>query len=160
MLPSRSRDPSDSPTGTILYGSGAARQPPRRRLTPGEWWGIISVVMNEKIALFAFNGDPTCFIHVLLNAVDLHEKGAEVVVVIEGSATALVRELADKNDPFHTLYEKIKREGLVDCVCRACAHKMGSLEAVQTQNLPLCTELSGHPSMSRYLEKGYTIITF
>ena len=28
----------------------------------------------KKIALFVFNGDPMCFIHVLLNALDMKQK--------------------------------------------------------------------------------------
>ncbi len=45
--------------------------------------------MGEKFALFAFNGDPMCFIHVVLNALDLDKKGFEVKVIVEGSATKL-----------------------------------------------------------------------
>ena len=45
----------------------------------------------KKIALFAFNGDPMCFIHVLINAVELKENGNDVALVIEGSATKLVK---------------------------------------------------------------------
>jgi hypothetical protein len=37
---------------------------------------------------------------------------------------------------------------------------MGSLDAAMEQNLPICGELKGHPSMSRYIENGYEIITF
>ncbi len=37
-----------------------------------------------KFALFVFNGDPMCFIHVLLNALDMADKQAEVKVIIEG----------------------------------------------------------------------------
>ena len=44
----------------------------------------------QKVALFVFNGDPMCFIHVLLNALDLKEKGAEPRIVVEGSATKLI----------------------------------------------------------------------
>ena len=44
----------------------------------------------RKTALFVFNGDPMCFIHVLLNALDMHEKGYEVKTVIEGAATKLI----------------------------------------------------------------------
>ena len=33
----------------------------------------------KKVVLFAFNGDFMCFIHVLVNALDLHEKGYEVI---------------------------------------------------------------------------------
>jgi hypothetical protein len=28
----------------------------------------------KKVALFAFNGEPMCFVHVLLNALDMKEK--------------------------------------------------------------------------------------
>ncbi len=116
--------------------------------------------MDKKIALFAFNGDPMCFVHVLLNALDLHAKGFETAVVIEGSATGLLGKLADTDHPNHPLYEKIKDSGLVDCVCQACAHKMGSLQEAKDQGLPLCSEMSGHPSMGRYIEQGYTVISF
>ena len=37
-----------------------------------------------KIVLFVFNGDPMCFIHVLLNALDMKDKGYESKIVIEG----------------------------------------------------------------------------
>jgi hypothetical protein len=37
---------------------------------------------GEKIVLFAFRGDPLCFIHVLLNSLDLHERGREGSIVI------------------------------------------------------------------------------
>ena len=40
---------------------------------------------TKKVALFAFNGELMCFIHVLLNALDMNKKGYEVKIVIEGS---------------------------------------------------------------------------
>ncbi|MCK4604812.1 MAG: hypothetical protein KAU41_09025 [Deltaproteobacteria bacterium] len=50
----------------------------------------------KKVALFAFNGELMCFIHVLLNTLDMNERGHEVKIVIEGAATKLVPELAKK----------------------------------------------------------------
>ncbi len=47
----------------------------------------------KKVALFVFNGDPMCFIHVLLNALDMQERGYEGKIVIEGAATKLIPEL-------------------------------------------------------------------
>jgi hypothetical protein len=44
----------------------------------------------KKFALFVFNGDPMCFIHVLLNAIDMSEKGYEAKIVVEGAATKLI----------------------------------------------------------------------
>jgi len=40
----------------------------------------------RKTVLFVFNGDPMCFIHVLLNALDMKEKGHEAGIVVEGAA--------------------------------------------------------------------------
>ena len=53
----------------------------------------------KKIALFAFNGELTCFVHVLLNALDLKAKGHTVGIVIEGAATKLVPELSSEGNP-------------------------------------------------------------
>ncbi|PID57227.1 cytoplasmic protein [candidate division KSB3 bacterium] len=116
--------------------------------------------MDKKIALFAFNGDPMCFVHVLLNALDMHERGYDIKLVIEGSATTLIETLAAPAAPFGELYEKVKRMKLIDAVCRACASKMGTLNEAQAQGLPMNKELSGHPSMGSYLDQGYEIITF
>ena len=59
----------------------------------------------KKIALFVFNGDSMCFIHVLLNALDMNEKGYESKIVIEGAATRLIPDLAKKDNPLHKLWE-------------------------------------------------------
>lgn len=101
-----------------------------------------------------------CFVHVLLNALDMKERGYDVRVIIEGSATKLVEELADPNKPFANLYQKVKDQGLIDCVCKACSAKMNSLNAATAQHLPLCDELMGHPSMAKYMKQGFEIITF
>lgn len=116
--------------------------------------------MSGRFALFAFNGDPMCFIHVILNALDLREKGNEVKVIIEGSATKLAKEFENENNPFHKLYRRLSESGLVDCFCKACSRKMGSLEEVERLGFETCAEMMGHPSMARYIQLGYTIITF
>ena len=114
----------------------------------------------EKIALFAFNGDPMCFIHVLLNALDFSDKDYEIKLVIEGSATKLIPELDRDDHPLHGLYEKVKKKVLLVGACRACARKMGSLEAAEAQGLHILDDMSGHPSMESFIEQGYKIITF
>jgi len=114
----------------------------------------------KKVALFVFNGDPMCFIHVLLNALDLDSKGYTAKVVIEGAATKLLPELVTKDNPLHTLWEKTKAAGLIAGVCKACAGKMGTLEAAKEQNLDLLDDMNGHPSMSGYLQDGFEVISF
>ncbi len=68
-------------------------------------------------------------------------------------------ELGDPSQPFHKLWEKTKQMGLVDCVCSACSMKMGAAEAAKEQGLTMCDEMMGHPSMLRYMEQGYTVVT-
>jgi hypothetical protein len=114
----------------------------------------------KKVALFAFNGDSMCFIHVLLNALDLKAKGNEVRIVLEGSATKLLPEMAGGQSPLSRLYLRAKEQGLFEGACKACSTKMNVVEAVQKENLSLLGDMSGHPSMSPYLEQDYEIITF
>ena len=114
----------------------------------------------EKIALFAFNGDPMCFIHVLLNALDFSDKDYEIKLVIEGSATRLIPELEKENHPLHNLYKKVKEQVLLVGACKACAQKMGTLQAAKDQGLHILEDMSGHPSVENFVEQGYKIITF
>ncbi len=115
----------------------------------------------RKVALFAFNGEPMCFVHVLFNALDMKQKGWDVRVVIEGSATGLIRSLEEDPDgPFTPLYRKVRDAGLVDCACKVCSSKMGSLESARAQGLNLCAEMNGHPSIARYMEQGFEVLTF
>ena len=116
--------------------------------------------MSKKFALFAFNGDPMCFIHVILNALDLKKKGYEVKVIVEGSATKLVDQFENDRNPFYNQYQQLKASGMIDCFCKACSNKMDALEEVNRLGFNTCDELMGHPSMGKYLEQGYSIITF
>lgn len=114
----------------------------------------------KKVVLFAFNGEPMCFVHVLLNAVNMKTAGYDVKVVIEGAATKLIPELVEEGNPLSVLYHNAREKGLIDGACRACANKMGSLKAAEEQRLRLLDDMSGHPGMARYVSAGYEVITF
>ena len=64
----------------------------------------------KKVALLAYNGELTCFAHVMLYALDLEKKGYEVKVVIEGAATSLIGQLAKPDAPFANLYSQLRRQ--------------------------------------------------
>ena len=114
----------------------------------------------KKYALFAFNGEMMCFIHVLLNALDMAAKGHEVKVVIEGAACKLVPDLAKEGGMLHQPYQKAKSQGLIAGACRACSAKMGATAAVEAEVLPFLDDMSGHPSMTAFLDQGFEVITF
>ena len=113
----------------------------------------------NKIAIFAFKGNPICFVHVLLNAIDLHDRGGMVKIVLEGEATRLIVDLRKPENPLHALYEKVKNLELIDAVCRACAVKMDALEAAEEEGFKIADDMAGHAGMAPYIEKGYTIVT-
>jgi len=114
----------------------------------------------QKAVLFAFRDDSMCFIHVLLTALDMEAKGFEVGIVLEGAATKLVAELAKEGHALHQLYAKAKDRDLFFGACKACSAKLGALEAIQAEGLPLLDDMSGHPGMAGYMERGYAVLTF
>ncbi|HPC20106.1 MAG: cytoplasmic protein [Kiritimatiellae bacterium] len=113
-----------------------------------------------KYALFAFTGEAGCFIHVLLNALDMQARGHEAKIVVEGAATKLVPGLYEEGKPLNPLWKKCLAADLVDGVCMACAAKMGTLEATAKHELKLLDEMSGHPSIAVYRAAGWEVITF
>jgi len=114
----------------------------------------------KKFALFVFNGDAMCFIHVLLNALDMHEKGQEAKIILEGASVKLIPDLYRTGSLLNPLWNKALEAGLVAGVCYACAGKLGTLEAAKEQGLVLLGDMSGHPAMLPFRNEGYEIITF
>jgi hypothetical protein len=109
--------------------------------------------------VFAFSGDPGCFAHAMLNAMDMKDRGYDVKVVIEGDATKMLSLLRNETKPFADVYRRFRDLGLIDCVCRACATKNSVVPVVIEQNLKLGDDMSGHPGMAAYMEQGYEIVT-
>ena len=111
---------------------------------------------KKKIVFFAFQKEKMCFMHVLLNALDLHEKGVETKIVIEGASTLLIKELIEEdNKPL----KKVMELKLIDSVCKACANQMGALEYIRDHtDLVLNGDMNGHPPMADYTKEGYEII--
>ncbi len=113
----------------------------------------------RKIVIFAFRGDSMCFIHVLLNSLDFYNRGMGGSIVMEGEAVKLVPEIASAGHPLNALYREAAAAGLFEGACRACSTKLGVAEAVAAHGLKLIGDMSGHPSMSRYLDNGFEIVT-
>ncbi|OPY74140.1 MAG: DsrE/DsrF-like family protein [Syntrophorhabdus sp. PtaU1.Bin058] len=114
----------------------------------------------KKVVLFAFNGEAMCFIHVLLNGLDMKKNGYDVKIVIEGAATKLIPELNAANSPLYGLFQKARDNDIIDGACRACSVKMGTINDAEAMGLALLDDMSGHPGMARYMEAGYEVITF
>ena len=114
----------------------------------------------KKDALFVFNGDPMCFIHVLLNGLDLHDKGHEGIIILEGEALNLVGRMAKPDHMLNKLYKKAKDAGIIHGACKACSAKLKVGHEIEAQGIPYIDNMAGHPSMSAFIEQGYQVITF
>jgi len=114
----------------------------------------------KKVAMFVFNGSPMCFVHVLLNALDMHGRGDAVRIVMEGEATKLVDELSQPDNWLHGLWQKACAAELVAGACNACAQKLGARPAIEARGLPLLDDMNGHPGMAAFRDQGYDIMTF
>lgn len=113
-----------------------------------------------KPLLVSFNGEMLCFVHVLLNALDMNARGMEPGIIFEGASVKLVPQLVKEDCPFNELYNRAKQEGLILGACKACSNKMKVLGAVKSSGLPLLDGMTGHPSLGEYMEQGYTVMTF
>ncbi len=115
---------------------------------------------GEKTVIFAFRGDPMCFIHVLLNGIDLHEKEMGGDIVIEGEAVKLVEEMSKPGHFLSGLFIKARQLGIIHGACKACSKKLKVDGAIEKAEIPLIGEMAGHPSMADFIKKGYHVITF
>ena len=114
----------------------------------------------KAFALFAYRQDPGCFIHVLLNALDLHEKGHLVKIIMEGPATTLLSGIEHLDAPLPSLFKKTVDKGLMEGYCLACATKLGAQKEAAASGLPALSDMNGHPSIARYIDQGFTVINF
>ncbi len=115
--------------------------------------------MQEHV-IFAFRGESMCFVHVLLNSLNLHEKGMGGKIILEGEAVKLVPEIMKPNHFLNKLYIKVKEQNLIIGACKACSTKLEVRDIIEQENIPLIGEMMGHPAFSDYLAEGFQIITF
>ncbi|MDD2334107.1 MAG: hypothetical protein PHD38_06875 [Mesotoga sp.] len=116
--------------------------------------------MAHEVLILAFEGKKSCFLHALLNALDMFEKGFAVSVVMEGESPSLMKEITNEKDPVHEIYIEAKKRGLIKAVCYGCSKMMGVLEIVEKEGLPLNGDMRNHVPLATYVERGAEIITF
>ena len=112
-----------------------------------------------KVVFFAFNSEPVCFMHAILNALDLEERGMWGEIVFEGKSTDLVPLISQPDHFMYPLYEQAKNRGMFYGGCQACAGKMNVTDVFASENIPLIGDMNGHAPMSDFIKQDYTIIT-
>lgn len=98
-----------------------------------------------------------CFVHVLLNALDLHQAGHEVKIIFEGESVTLPQVLEQEQNP---LYLEAKRLGLIAGVCLACSRQLNVYEFNKELSYPLLSDMKGHAGVLPYVSQDYEVFTF
>lgn len=109
----------------------------------------------KKYLFYGMTGEKMCFQHILMNAVDLSEKGYEVKIIFEGASVKLVPVFEEEKTP---IYVKAKEKGLIAGVCFACTKVINVYDEVVKSELELINDMMGHAGIARYADE-YEVIS-
>ena len=110
----------------------------------------------KKVLFYGMTGEKMCFVHILLNALDLAAAGHQAKIIFEGMSVKLVGVFEKEN---HPLYKKAKEAGLIEGICLACSRVMEVYDENLASGLPMLDDMNGHAGMKKYLEEGYKVIS-
>ncbi|HZJ88147.1 MAG TPA: hypothetical protein VFC80_03215 [Sphaerochaeta sp.] len=110
----------------------------------------------KNVLLYAMTGSKMCFMHVLLNALDVKAAGGDAKIIFEGESVKLVGGFEEEK---HPLYLKAKEQGLLAGICLACSKTLGVYEANLASGLPMLDEMNGHAGFKSYLADGWEIVS-
>lgn len=111
-----------------------------------------------KVAFFLYRRDLGAILHALRYAQEARASGAEVRIVLEDKATALLFELVEPVHAAAALFEELVHEKVI-VVCRACAGKTETLSLAESKGVVLEDACDGHVPILAYVQNGFTIIT-
>jgi len=120
---------------------------------------------NKKFAIILQAGKETHegmarAVHALLYASELKEKGYEVVLIFDGAGTEWAEELSnpDSQSKLLPIYNDFKKMGIQEIICDFCAGAFGVKEKLHTRACPLISEYKEHPSIVKWVKKGYQLL--
>ena len=98
-------------------------------------------------------------VHALLYATELAENGYSVVLIFDGAGTGWANELRKPENPLHKRYLRIKELGMVEEICDYCADSFDVKKNLPEQQKKLLVgDYEGHPSLVKWIGRGYQII--
>ena len=97
-------------------------------------------------------------VNALETAKELKESGDEVALIFDGAGTRWIGELERPDHRYHRLYEAVGE--VIAGACAYCAAAYGVKDAVEAAGVPLLEEFDRHPSLRKYLEAGFQVVTF
>jgi hypothetical protein len=97
--------------------------------------------------------------HLLLNAINFIENGHEVKTVLECASPKLLIGIADGSIKL-PVFDIAIELGIINHACKACTVAFSATESAEKLGVPLKGELRGHSDLLKFVEAGYSILTF
>lgn len=110
----------------------------------------------KKVLFYAMTKEKSCFQHILLNAIDLSERGVDAKIIFEGASVTLVP-IFEKES--HPLYLRAKEKGLIVGICKACSKMLNVLDENEKFGLPILSDMNGHAALAPFIACDYQIIS-
>ena len=121
--------------------------------------------MKRRILFVLFASDACRQAHALWYALDLHRKGYDARLILEGPATQLLLELDKAGSELGALLARTQTEGILVGSCHGASIGCGSTEATSPavaaaagHAVPLLSDLDGHAAFEPFLRDGYEIV--
>jgi predicted peroxiredoxin len=120
--------------------------------------------MQRKILFVLFAEDVCRQLHAFMYANDLHRKGYETKVVVEGMATRLLADLNKAPPRLQKAVAEAKAAGLIAGACLQASSGCGSpedrnvVEAIRSQGVGFLQDLENHAGIEPFLREGYEVI--
>lgn len=98
-------------------------------------------------------------LHALLYSLEMKKAGYDVTLMFDGAGTTWVQPLASGQDAASPLYKELAAAGAVEVICDFCATAFGQRPGIEALGRSVTSEFKDHPSIVRWTEKGYQVIT-
>ena len=122
-------------------------------------------VSNKRFAVILQAGKKTHdgmarALHALLYATELKEKGYEVILIFDGAGTEWIEELSNPDSQSKILpaYKAFKKTGVEEIICDYCTAAFDVKEELLERRYPLASEYKGHPSIVKWVKRGYRLL--
>lgn len=103
-------------------------------------------------------------VHALYMAKNLHEAGAKVEVIFQGKGVTWLPRFTARSEESHPF---VKHYGEVfDAVrplvraCTMCCKRFDAVEAVQSAEIPMLGEGTGHANVASFVLDGYQVLNY
>lgn len=120
--------------------------------------------MQRKILFVVFAEDVCRQLHAFLYALDLHRKGYQTRIIVEGMATRLLAGLEQAPLGLQKAVNDAKTAGLIAGACQQACMGCGSAEdrnivdAIKARGITFLHDLENHASIEPFLHDGYEVV--